>query len=115
MVRFLSDDLQGFKFTDRITEYLFTNLWFKTTKNCVYRGQLFLLQNYHTVLEEFGTVNSRVFLVRPWISDSINIENVTKTLNNSYQTGHFCDKRKKYYLKLHITYTEDFYIFAIKL
>lgn len=87
----------------------------KQNKKNVHRGQLFLLQNYHTVLEEFGTVNSRVFLVRPWISDLINMENVTKTLNNSYQTGHFCDKRKKYYLKLHITYTEDFYIFAIKL
>lgn len=61
MVRFLSDDLQAFKFTNRVTEYLLKNVWFKTRKkNCVYRGQLFLLQNYHTALEEFGTVNSSV-------------------------------------------------------
>lgn len=54
-------------------------------KNCVYGGQLFLLWNYHTALEEFGTVNSRVFLVTPQISDLINKENVTKTLHTLYQ------------------------------
>lgn len=32
MVRFLSDDLQAFKFTDRVNEYLLTNVWFKTNK-----------------------------------------------------------------------------------
>lgn len=67
MVRFLSDDPQAFKFTDRVNEYLLTNVWFKTNKKMSI-GQLFLLQNYHTVLEELGTVNSRVFLVTPQIS-----------------------------------------------
>lgn len=63
MVRFISDDLQTFKFAEEGTGYLLTNTWFKKNKMLCLQKQTVILKNYCPALQKFGTVNSRMFLV----------------------------------------------------